>query len=282
VRKLAISFFLLFLTGAFVQMPALAAPGGSPSAAATMGIVLQANHAQVSADLAASGATVFDGDSLLTDSLGTLQVRFGGSQAYLLPNSAATVHQSAAGFGATLTGGTVIVSSSGGQAFFLLADGATIRPGSSQPTTAQITMVSPHELNLVSEKGSLEISMDSEVKTIAEGSSFRMVIDPAGAAGSAEPQGAQQWSPTVSYSKGDVVTYNGVMYQSLQGNNLDNVPGEKKGPWKGGKGGPNASGNGSGNASPTGSNRFLLFALGLVGLGVGIGLWQALVSPDKP
>ena len=62
----------------------------------------------------------------------------------------------------------MVLSSAGGEGFRVLADGATMRPASAQPTTAQITLVNSHELTLMSQKGPLEISMDGEVKTIPE------------------------------------------------------------------------------------------------------------------
>jgi hypothetical protein len=228
VRKQTIFLALLVLTTAFVNMPAKAAPAGASAGA---GVVLQANRAFVSSDTAMSGASVFDGDALTTDNGGSLQVRFGNAGAYLLPKSSVVVHQDGAGFGATLTSGTVIVSSTGGEGFRLLADGATLRPASPVATTAQITMVSPTELNLISQKGSLEISMDGQVQTIAEGSSYRMVVEPGAPAGSP----ASPASPAPQ-----------------------------------------------GGANPTGSNHFLLFALILVGAGIGVGLWLALVSPSNP
>jgi hypothetical protein len=186
LRKRNISLALLILTSAFVTMPVKAAPAGS----APLGIVMQANSAQVSSDTVTSGATVFDGDSLSTGAGGALQVRFGNSQAYLLPNSSVSVHQGAAGFGGTLNGGTVVLSSTGADGFNLLADGATLRPAGTQPTTAQITMVNSHELNLVSQKGALEISMDGQTQTVPEGSSYRMVVEPGAAAGPQRKGGA--------------------------------------------------------------------------------------------
>jgi hypothetical protein len=184
VRKKSTLLALLVLSIASV-MPVMAAPAGSASA----GIVLQAAHAYVSADTATSGATVFAGDTIATGDAGTLQVRFGNAQAYLLPHSSATVQEGGVGFGATLTAGTVVLSSAGGEGFRLVADGATMRPASAQPTTAQVTMVNSHELTLTSQKGPLEISMDGEVKTIPEGSSYRMVVEPAAAGSPAAQNG---------------------------------------------------------------------------------------------
>jgi len=182
MRKLVMLLSLSVLGIILIHTAVLPAPAGS--AVSPMGVVLQAHRAQVSASSALSGTTVFDGDSLVTETEGILQVRFGKSQAYLLPKSSAVVHAANGGFGATLTNGTVVLSSAGGEMFKLLANGATIRPDTSQPTVGQITLVNPSELLLTSRKGTLEVSMDGDVKTVPEGSSYRMLIQPPDAAGS--------------------------------------------------------------------------------------------------
>jgi hypothetical protein len=149
-----------------------------------MGVVLQAERANVANGTATVGSTVFDGDLLQTERDGTLRVRFGSSQAALIAGGAAVVHQSADGFTANLTRGEVVLSSSQGQRFSLVADGATIQPNTSEATVAQVTWVSPKELLVMSRKGTLQVSLGDETKTVAEGASYRMVIDPAAAAAS--------------------------------------------------------------------------------------------------
>jgi len=181
------SLLTVTLAVALIQPAAMAAPAGS--AAAPLGVILQADRASVGSDPAASGATVFDGETLRTDISGLLRVRFGASQAYFLPRSQAVVHQTDGGFAADLASGTVVLSSADGETFHLVADGALIRPASSQATVAQITMVSPKELILLSRKGTLDVSMDGESKTVPEGASYRMIISPDPAAGPA-PAGA--------------------------------------------------------------------------------------------
>lgn len=177
---------------ALIQAPVMAAP---PAAVAPgLGVVLQANHADVGATNAVVGSTVFAGDRLATNEGGALRVGLGTSQAFLTPHSSATVQQFPEGLGATLTGGTVVLSSVAGGTFRLSADGATIRPNTSGVTSAQITMVSPSELLLLARKGSLEVSMDDDVKVVPEGASYRMMIlppdAPAGAAAAAVPPGS--------------------------------------------------------------------------------------------
>jgi hypothetical protein len=179
-----VKFSLLgLLAVGLTQLPAFAAPAAAP--AAPLGVITQADRAMVGSGAAANGATIFDGDYLSTDGSGTLRVRFGASQAYLTGHSAAVVHQAAGGFAAELTSGTIVLSSARGETFQLLASGATIRPGSAEPTVAQVTLVNPNELVLSSRKGTLEVSADGEVRTVPEGTSYRMVMDPAAAQGPA-------------------------------------------------------------------------------------------------
>jgi hypothetical protein len=137
---------------------------------------------------AMNGATVFPGDRLATGAEGQLRVRFGTSQAHLFSGSSAVVNQSAEGFSAEVTHGTMGVSSANGERFSLTANGAVVRPGGSQATVVEVTRVSAAELLLSSRKGALEVSYDGEVTLLEEGSSYRMLVDPSAAQG---PQGTR-------------------------------------------------------------------------------------------
>jgi hypothetical protein len=184
MRTLLRSLLMALLVVTLIETPAVAAP--EVVAESPLGVVLQADRAMVGTGSAVNGATVFDGDQLQTDNSGMLRVRFGTAQAYLLPKSSAVVHRWTDGYAASLTSGTVVVSSAKGESFRLLADGATIQPDTSQATVAQVTLVSATELLLTSSKGVLEVSMGNEVKTVAEGTSTRMLIQPSAAPGSSD------------------------------------------------------------------------------------------------
>jgi len=192
VRIIAKPLLAALISIALVQAPVMAAPAAS--AVPALGVVLQADRAEVGASSAVIGSTVFAGDRLATNEGGALRVGLGNSQAYLTPHSSAMVQQFSDGLGTTLTGGTVVLTSVAGGSFRLSADGATIRPNTAGATSAQITMVSPSELLLLARKGSLEVSMDDDVKTVPEGASYRMLIlppdAPPGAAAAAVPPGS--------------------------------------------------------------------------------------------
>lgn len=176
----------IVLSAAMVCVPFVTAPASAASA--PLGVVLQAERATVGADATLGGATIYDGDRLGTSQNGTLRARLGGSQMYLRASSSARVHTLSNGFSAELNGGTVVVSSPEGQSFQLVADGAMIRPAGSQATTAEVTWVTPTQLLLTANRGSLQISMEDEVKTIDAGSSYRMEVEAADPAAEPMPQ----------------------------------------------------------------------------------------------
>jgi hypothetical protein len=196
VRGLFRSLIGGMLVALLVQSPALTAAPPAAASAPALGVILQAQRANVGNGTAVVGSTVFDGDLLQTERDGVLRVRFGSSQAAVINGGAVLVHQSANGFAANLTRGEVVLSSGAGQKFSLLADGATIQPGTSGPTVAQVTWVSPKELLVMSRRGVLEVSMGSELKTVADGASYRMLIDPTAAAAAEPTPGTPQNPPT--------------------------------------------------------------------------------------
>ena len=190
---LARSLLVALLVVTLVESPVMAAP--TPAVATPLGVILQSQGARVGSDSAVRGTTIFDGDRLETGDAGLLQVRFGLSQAYFMGKSAAVVHQSAPGFATDLTSGTVVLSSGPNEKFHVFADGAAIQPSTAKASVAQVTWVSDHELILSSRKGALDVSMGDEVKTIAEGASYRMLISPAASEPSEPGPGARPQTP---------------------------------------------------------------------------------------
>lgn len=163
------------LSAVILHAPVMAAPASSPSA--PLGVVLASENARVGAGVTTSGATIYDGDRLVTPANSTLQVKLGSGQIVLRQNTAADVHEFPNGFSANLDAGTVVISSAEGQTFQLIADGATIRPLNAQPASGQISVISPKELILTGTRGTLQITMGDEIKTLEAGSSYRLEVE---------------------------------------------------------------------------------------------------------
>lgn len=188
MRTVTKAIFLAIMTASLAGIPLLAAT--PHPATAPLGVVLQADHAIVGADVIAMGATVYAGDTLETNESGTLRARLGGPQVFLRPNTMAQVQSLQNGFSGTLKHGTVVVFSDASNTFELLADGATIRPAGAQPVVAQVTLVNANELLLTSTRGALLVSMGDEVRTVEAGRSYRMEIESDTNASGPGPQGS--------------------------------------------------------------------------------------------
>ena len=158
--------------------PLWAAPSGA------YGTLVFANRARVGNTSASVGATVFSGDRLSTDDVGSMQIRAGAARLLLAGGSAATLSQEEAVPGASLTAGTATFSTANSKAFALHVSSAVIQPNTDQPTIGKVTVLSPKELVVKSVRGSLQITVEDDVREIPEGEAYRVVLDP-----NADPQG---------------------------------------------------------------------------------------------
>src|SRR5437879_1007020 len=161
-------------------IPLPARPAGTPSLL-PLGVVTQASGAHFRA-ARVSGATIYDGDGLSTEAEGALQFRGSAAVFYLPGSSGVTLHGLPMGTQAQLQTGTVVFSTAKAIAMEILADGAFIRPLADGPTVAQVTIVGPKELQIRARRGALQFAYAGETEKIAEGASYRIVLDPPEAA----------------------------------------------------------------------------------------------------
>jgi hypothetical protein len=142
------------------------------------GTVVYALHAHVGRAAASVGTTVFSGDSLDTEELGSLQVRSAAARLLLPATSRVTWSTDAGTAAATLKNGTAIFSAANAKSFALYASTATIRANGDAPAVGSVSIVNPRELRVSCSRGSLAISVDDDTKTISEGTAYRVVLDP--------------------------------------------------------------------------------------------------------
>lgn len=159
------------------------------STAAPIGTITAASSAHVGATTASSGSTVFGGDHLSTEKLGSLQIRAGAARFLLSGASSAALSQNDGVPAATLLSGTAVFSTANAKAFLLRASSANIRPESNQPTVAQVTYVNDKELRVRATRGSLAITVEDETQIVPEGAAYRVILDPDSYYASESPQG---------------------------------------------------------------------------------------------
>src|ERR1700759_64138 len=159
------------------------------SAAVAFGTVVSADRARVGTANATVGTTVLSGDTLETDKFGSLQVRGGAARLLLTSLSQVTWANEEGGASATLKNGTAIFSTANANAFPLRAAIATSRPSSDSATVGSVTILGPKELAVSCSHGALAISVEDDTKVVAEGTAYRVVLDPD------DPQGQDTSNP---------------------------------------------------------------------------------------
>jgi hypothetical protein len=154
---------------------------GSASGAAEarpIAVVASADRARISAQLASTGATVFPGDSLDTDTGGELRLVIGKGQVYILSDSAVNVGQQAGVLEASVLRGTVGFSSLTSRQFQLETPEGTIRAANGLPAHGQVTITGPKELIVSAYEGKLLLERNDQKLMISAGQSYDVALVP--------------------------------------------------------------------------------------------------------
>jgi hypothetical protein len=173
------------LTAGLLGVPAFAA-NDTP-----LGMIIQAEGlAHLGAAKAAIGSTVYTGDSVFTETGGTMRLRVGASQVYLLSESSASLAQSPNMVRVVVGHGTVGFSATANDPVGLDTPLGFVHPVAGNAAFGQVTLTSPLEMVVTAYHGDLIVEENGNLHTIPEGKSYRISKD----LESAEPNaaGAQQ------------------------------------------------------------------------------------------
>src|SRR5437016_7505882 len=163
----------------------------SRASSSSLGAIVYADRAQLGAGHASAGTTIFPGDKLRTEPAGSLQIRAGAARLLLSASSSATLTLENDRPAAILTTGTAVFSTANSKAFTFHVAAAVIRPSTDLPTIGQVMVLNPKEFLVKSVRASLRIAVEDDVRAIPEGTSYRIVLDPAAAEpGPQGPRGA--------------------------------------------------------------------------------------------
>ena len=163
---------------AFIIIGLIISPAcAAPKPTASLGTVVTADHARVGDSSVEVGTTIFNGDRLVTDTQGSMQIRVGAARLLLQGASAAIINDTDGTPSAKLVQGAAAFSTGNARAFTLFASRAIVRADSDAPTIGQVTYLSERELLVASKRGSLAVTVDGETRIIPEGSSYRVVLD---------------------------------------------------------------------------------------------------------
>jgi len=150
-----------------------------PANAATekpLGLVIQAQLAHLDSADAAIGTTVYSGDALDTQDGGTLRLKVGASQLYLLSGSAATFASSENAAHVNVIHGTVGIFSTNPNQIELETPLGTIRAAKGSSAYGQVRIAGPEEMIVSAYKGTLVIDCDGEEHSVEAGKSYDVTL----------------------------------------------------------------------------------------------------------
>ena len=154
----------------------IAAP--SPGIVVPLGVITHAEHANLGTAAASVGSTIYDGDSVSTESGGTILVTAGTITLELAPQSFLTVRQVDCGVMAQLGAGRLAFSARRNSVVAIMADGATIRPMGNGLVVTYVQIIGKKELLISARHGVVELFYHGESGRIAEGQTVRVQLDP--------------------------------------------------------------------------------------------------------
>jgi hypothetical protein len=163
-----------------LEMAFFLAGNSTPKSPAVLGVVVQAYRAHVNTSAASEGTTVYDGDHFSTEAGGTLGLRGGAATLDLAEESELLVRSTGSAaqeIEAELVKGTVAFSTAHQPGVEIVAWEARMRPAARARTIAQVSIIGPKELRIYAKRGSLQFSYRGESEVVAEGKSYRVILD---------------------------------------------------------------------------------------------------------
>jgi hypothetical protein len=145
-------------------------------------VITHADRAHIGAAAASTGATVYDGDRLSTDARGAMRLTIFDATLHLEPQTTLSVRHTndpARSAVVELLAGILAFSAARSATVSILADNATIRPATDAPTLAYVRIVNQRELRISAQRGALRFSYGGETEIVAEGTAYRVLLDPA-------------------------------------------------------------------------------------------------------
>jgi len=140
------------------------------------GVVSDSMRANVDGTNAALGANVYAGDSLSTNSGGTLRLRVGSGQLFLLASSDASMTQDHGRIDMLVRSGTAGFSATDVDPLEIDTPVGTVRPANDQHSYGQVTLIDSRQILITSYEGTVLLTRNGEDRLIEAGKSYRVTL----------------------------------------------------------------------------------------------------------
>jgi hypothetical protein len=178
------SSLVAVLIASLVNLPAMAA-GEKP-----LGMVVASEHAHLDSADAVGGTTVYSGDSFVTDSEGSLRLKLGGSQVYVLASSSAKVFLKENKLRASVDRGTLGFATAAPNEIEIETPLAAVRGANGEGVYGQVALAGADKMTVTAYRGSLLVAADDQEQIVKPGQSYAVSFAPDAVAGGQTPEGA--------------------------------------------------------------------------------------------
>jgi hypothetical protein len=160
------SCLVAILCFGLLNLPTMAA------SAKPLGMVVLAENARLDNARAVKGADLYPGDALVTDVGGSLRIRVGASQVYLLSSTSAMLAQVENKVRAKVERGTLGFSTAASDRLEVETPLGVVRGTDGQHVFGQVVVLSAKEMRVTSYEGTLFVETNGLVKTIGQGQTY--------------------------------------------------------------------------------------------------------------
>jgi hypothetical protein len=154
-----------------------------------LGMVVASQHARLDNANAVAGVDVYAGDTFATDADGSLRLKLGGSQIYLLASSSARLLQQENKVRASVKQGTLGFSTTTPGQIEIDTPLATIHGANGDRMHGQVVVLGADRMTVSAYQGTLVVSANDQEQIVKPGQSYSVSFAPEAAAGGQAPQG---------------------------------------------------------------------------------------------
>lgn len=171
-----------FLAVGLMNLPAMAA------SEQPLGMIVSAEHARLDNANAVSGTNLFSGDTLATDQGGSLRLKIGPGQIYLLSSSSAVLAPDENGVRAKVDRGTLGFSTPAPGQLAIETPLGVVRGADGKPIFGQVSILSLGKMRVSSYEGTLVVEgINGQEKMIAAGETYDATLVPNAQTGNNPP-----------------------------------------------------------------------------------------------
>lgn len=172
MRKIVRCSLSVALIASLSELPVAAGTTEKP-----LGVIVVAEHAHFAGANATAGTTIYAGDAFDTEENGTLCLRVGNGQIFLLSQSAASVGTESQFVRIALTRGVAVFSASAPGQFELETPAGILRGAEGKSASGRVALTGPREMVISALNGDLTLDNDGELHLVPSGKAVRVVID---------------------------------------------------------------------------------------------------------